>query len=143
MPFLLNNWRICLGIALFAIYSAFLYRIGSAPYRAEIAAMKAAGKTQNAKTAATDITTKGIAHEADKTAAAGFAAIDKHYAAPRVRKPSSSRPVSPDASIAGQLEPSPEERPLDTCNDRDSAHDAYQVIELQRFYSEIAATINR
>jgi hypothetical protein len=46
MPFLLANWRILLVCCIFATYSAFLYRIGSAPYRAELDKIKASGKSQ-------------------------------------------------------------------------------------------------
>lgn len=114
-------------------------------YLDRIALLNAAATIQNAHTAATNITTKGIAHDAAKTIVAGFAAIDASYPPPRLRKPASSRPLpdaAPVAAITG-TDAAPSVSDPQQCNDRDSAHDAYQVIELVKFYTDVSATINR
>ena len=138
MPFLLANWRICIGIVLFATYSAFVYRIGGNPARSELAIIKAAATAQNAHTAAIDIQTKEIAHVADKTASDSFKRIDDAY---RMRDVGASK-TPHVATVAGQPEPTAETSRVDTCNDRDSAHDAEQVILLQNYYNEQRTAIN-
>lgn len=88
MPFLLANWRICCGIAIFAIYSAFLYRIGGNAPRAELAALRAAGEAYKVESAR-------IAKETDNDYRTKLAAVQSDWDAYRLRnKPAKAVRVS-------------------------------------------------
>ncbi len=140
MPFFIANWRIIAVAIVFAIYSAFIYRIGSAPYRAELAALRAAGNAQNVATAKTDVQTKEVFTHANQTAATAFAAIDDHW----LHKQPDSGTLPFPAAATGGIEPAPTPSVPDTahCTDRDSAHDAEQVVLLQTYYEQQRALIN-
>lgn len=141
MTFLLANWRTLAAIGLFAIYSAFIFRLGSLGPEAKLAEMKAAGAAQNAHTAAVEVLTKEISHAADKAAKGRFGAIDRYYA-DRMRNASAGK-MPGTAAATGSTEPTATASVPDParCTDRDSAHDAEQVILLQSFYRDVQAAV--
>ena len=136
MTFLLANWKYIAVALAVAVYTGFVYRAGGNAPRAEIAAMVAAGRAQDARVAAVDTHVKEIVHVADKNAAARFSAIDAYF----LHKPAGSVEMPHFAPVAIGTQPTPAPSVPDTdrhCTDQDSAHDAEQVILIQKFYADL------
>lgn len=137
MTLLLGYWKQIAAVAIFAAYSGFVYWKGGELPRSQIVALQAAGKVQNAKTAQIEIKQTEVFTHADQSAVVAFAAIDNHW----LRKPASPGKVPFPPAASGSTSSATEAGIPDThqCNDRDSAHDASQVIALQKFYEDIRA----
>lgn len=78
MTFLLANWRIILVIALFATYSAFVYRIGGNSPRAELKAVHVAAEAFKQESVR-------IAKEKDRAYEKDLARVKSDWAAYRMR----------------------------------------------------------
>lgn len=138
MTFFLTYWKELAIAAITAIVLGYTYHAGGNAPRAELAALRAAGQAQNSHTATIDAQTTEVFTHANQTAASAFAAIDNHW----LLKPASLGKVPFPAPAASGTEPAPEAGRADTCTDRDSAHDAEQVILLQTYYEQQRALIN-
>ncbi len=78
MTFLLTNWRTLSVIALFVIYSSFIYRIGGNSPRAELARIEAAAKAYQQESAR-------IAKEKDRAYEKDLARVKSDWDAYRLR----------------------------------------------------------